>query len=161
MMAVAALLATSSSITANMYGAAGLTSKLAGTRQFPPVFGSRAIVGGTRGLTITALIIIVLANLVDLTAIASLGSVVALVIFIMVALAGMRLRTETGSRGWVIVTAILVTAIVLAIFLFQTLRTEPQTFVAMVGVLALSVALEFLWSGIRRRRDAAASPSGV
>jgi amino acid transporter len=161
MMAVAALLATSSSITANMYGAAGLTGKLAGTRQFPPVFGSRAIVGGTRGLTITALIIIVLANLVDLTAIASLGSVVALVIFIMVALAGLRLRTETASRGWVIITAIVVTAVVLIIFLIQTLRTEPQTFVAMVGVLALSVALEFLWSGIRRRRDAAASPSGV
>jgi FtsH-binding integral membrane protein len=87
--------------------------------------------------------------------------VVALVIFIMVALAGWRLRSETGSRGWVILTAIVVTAIVLTIFLFQTLRTEPQTFVAMVGVLALSVALEFLWSGIRRRRDAAASPGGV
>jgi amino acid transporter len=155
MMAFAALLATSSSITANMYGAAGLTSKLAGTRQFPPVFGQKAIVGGTRGLTITALIIIVLANLVDLTAIASLGSVVALVIFIMVALAGWRLRAETGSRGWVIMTAMVVTAVVLVIFLVQTLRTEPQTFVAMVGVLGLSVALEYLWSGMRRRRDAA------
>jgi amino acid transporter len=160
MMAFAALLATSSSITANMYGAAGLTSKLAGTRQFPPVFGQKAIVGGTRGLTITALIIIVLANLVDLTAIASLGSVVALVIFIMVALAGWRLRAETGSRGWVIMTAMVVTAVVLVIFLFQTLRNEPQTFVAMVGVLGLSVALEYLWSGMRRRRDPATA-SGV
>jgi amino acid transporter len=124
------------------------------------VFGQKAIVGGTRGLTITALIIIVLANLVDLTAIASLGSVVALVIFIMVALAGWRLRAETGSRGWVIMTAMVVTAVVLVIFLVQTLRTEPQTFVAMVGVLGLSVALEYLWSGMRRRRDPATA-SGV
>ncbi len=154
MMAVAALLATSSSITANMYGAAGLTSKLAGTRQFPPAFGRRALVGGTRGLTITALVIILLANLVDLTAIASLGSVVALVIFLMVALAGLRLRSETDSRGWVIVTAMATTATVLVIFLIQTLRTEPETFVAMVMVLALSIALEFLWSAIRHRRDA-------
>jgi amino acid transporter len=161
MMAIAALLATSSSITANMYGAAGLTSKLAGTRQFPPVFGQRAIVGGTRGLTITALIIIVLANLVDLTAIASLGSVVALVIFLMVALAGMKLRSETGSRSWVIVTAIVATATVLIIFLIQTLRTEPETFVAMVVVLALSIALEFLWSAMRRRRDAASPATGA
>jgi amino acid transporter len=161
MMAIAALLATSSSITANMYGAAGLTSKLAGTRQFPPVFGQRAIVGGTRGLTITALIIIVLANLVDLTAIASLGSVVALVIFLMVALAGMKLRSETGSRSWVIVTAIVATATVLIIFLIQTLRTEPETFVAMVVVLALSIALEFLWSAMRRRRDAATPATGA
>jgi amino acid transporter len=157
MMAVAALLATSSSITANMYGAAGLTNKLATTRQFPPAFGRKALVGGTRGLTITALVIIVLANLVDLTAIASLGSVVALVIFLMVAFAGMRLRSETGSRSWVIVTAIVATATVLIIFLIQTLRTEPQTFIAMVVVLALSIALEFLWSSIRRGRDAAAA----
>jgi amino acid transporter len=103
-------------------------------------------------------LIIVLANLVDLTAIASLGSVVALVIFLMVALAGMRLRSDTGSRSWVIVTAIVATATVLIIFLIQTLRTEPQTFIAMVGVLALSIALEFLWSSIRRSRDAAAAP---
>jgi hypothetical protein len=57
-------------------------------------------------------------------------------------------------------TAMVVTAVVLVIFLVQTLRTEPQTFVAMVGVLGLSVALEYLWSGMRRRRDPATA-SGV
>ena len=48
---------------------------------FPPVFGQVDRVGGTRGLVISLLAVPLLANLVDLTATASLGSVVALVIF--------------------------------------------------------------------------------
>jgi amino acid transporter len=47
-MAVAALLATSSSVNANIYAAANSTAKLAETGQFPPVFGQLARVGGTR-----------------------------------------------------------------------------------------------------------------
>jgi len=152
-MAVAALLATSSSVNANIYGAVGTTAKLAATRQFPTVFGSRALVGGTRGLTISVAIVLLLANLVDLTAIASLGSVVALAIFLLVAVAGMRLRHEIGARTTVIITAIVATSVVLVVFGVQTMRTEPQTFSAIIGVLLLAVFLEYAWSTIRDRRD--------
>ena len=44
-------------------------------------------------------LILLLANLVDLTAIASLGSVVALGIFLVTSVAAYRLRAETGSRA--------------------------------------------------------------
>lgn len=113
MMAVAALLATSSSVNANIYGAVGSTAQLAEAGQFPPAFGRAGLVGSTRGLTISVVAVLLLANLVDLSAIASLGSVVALAIFILVAVVGLRLRAETGSRTWVIVTAIAATAAVL------------------------------------------------
>lgn len=154
-MAITALLATTSSVNANIYGAVGTTFKLAQTRRFPPVFGNRALIGGTRGLTISVAAVLLLANLVDLTAIASLGSVVALMIFLVLAVAGMRLRHETGSSAVIIVTAMITTAAVLAVFAIQTLRTEPETFSAMIGVLVLAVVLEFVWSAIRRRRDRA------
>ena len=49
MMAVAALLATSSSVNANLYAAAGSTAKLAETGQFPPVFGQRPGWAGPAG----------------------------------------------------------------------------------------------------------------
>ena len=61
MMAVAALLATSSSVNANIYAAIGSTAKLAESGMFPPVFGQRAYVGGTRGLTISVLLVLLLA----------------------------------------------------------------------------------------------------
>ncbi|HSK96049.1 MAG TPA: APC family permease, partial [Euzebyales bacterium] len=159
-MAIAALLATSSSVNANIYAAVGTTGKLAESGQFPAVFGSRALVGGTRGLTISVLAVVLLANLVDLTAIASLGSAVALAIFLMVALAGLRLRSETGSSVAMIVTAMASTAVVLGVFAVQTLRTEPETFTAIAGVLLLAVLLELTWSVVRRRRDAAAAAVG-
>ena len=41
MMAIAALLATSSSVNATLYASGGLTKMLAGAGQFPPFFGPR------------------------------------------------------------------------------------------------------------------------
>jgi amino acid transporter len=154
MMAIAALLATSSSVNANIYAAAGSTKKLAAAGIFPPVFGQRALVGGTRGLTISALLVLLLANLVDLTAIASLGSVVALAIFLVTSVAAFRLRAETGSRASLLIAAIAVTALVVVVFAVQTLRDAPETFAAMIGILLLAVGLDQIWSRVRARREA-------
>jgi len=154
MMALAALLATSSSVNANIYAAVGSTAKLAESGLFPPVFGQLARVGGTRGLVISVVLVLLLANLVDLTAIASLGSVVALAIFLVLSVAAYRLRAETGSRAWVLVTGIALTVLVLVVFAVQTLRTSPETFVAMIGILALTTVLDLIWTWVRARRAA-------
>lgn len=154
MMAVAALLATSSSVNANIYAAAGSTAKLAESGLFPPVFGQIARVGGTRGLVISVLLVLLLANLVDLTAIASLGSVVALVIFLVTSIGAFRLRREIGANAWVLVAAIALTAGVLVVFAAETLRTAPETFTAMIGILLLATALDLLWSRVRQHRNA-------
>jgi hypothetical protein len=34
----------------------------------------------------------------------------------------------------------------------QTLRTEPETFVAMVGILLLAIVLDLVWSRVRAGR---------
>jgi amino acid transporter len=156
MMAIAALLATSSSVNANIYAATGSTAKLAESGTFPPVFGQLARVGGTRGLVISVLAVLALAYFVDLTAIASLGSAVALAIFLITSLAAYRLRAETGSRASVLIIGIVLTAVVLLVFAVQTLRTEPVTFVAIVIVVGLAVVLDLIWSRIRAGRAAAA-----
>ena len=153
MMAVAALLATSSSVNANIYAAAGSTATLAKTGTFPPVFGQPARVGGTRGLLISVVLVLVLAAFVDLTAIASLGSAVALAIFLVVSVAALRLRRETGSNTAVLVAAIVLTVVVLLVFAVQTLRTEPETFVAIIGILVLAVGLDLVWARLRAGRE--------
>jgi amino acid transporter len=147
MMALAAMLATSSSVNANIYAAVGSTQKLAETGQFPPVFGAKARIGGTRGLVISCVLVLLLANLVDLTAIASLGSVVALAIFLVVSVAALRLRAETESSTTLILAAIAATAVILVVFGIQTLRDAPETFVGMVVVV-----LDLVWSRLRRPR---------
>jgi amino acid transporter len=152
MMAVAALLATSSSVNANMYAAVGTTGKLAESGTFPPVFGSKALVGGTRGLTLSAVAVLLLATFVDLTAIASMGSAVALGIFLVTSVGALKLRHETRSSAAMIVAAIVATAVVLVVFAVDTLRNAPATFVAIVAVLVLAIALDAVWGRIRERR---------
>lgn len=151
MMALAALLATSSSVNANIYAATGSTAKLAEAGIFPRVFGSRALVGGTRGLTISVALVLLLATTVDLSAIASLGSAVALAIFLIVSLAAFKLRAQTHSSPWLVIAAIAATVVVLVVFVVETLRTEPMTFVAMVGIFLLAAVLDLVWVKIRSR----------
>ena len=152
MVAVAAMLSMSTSVNANLYAATGSTRKLAEVGLFPPVFGHLARVGGTRGLVISVVAVLLLANLVDLSAIASLGSVVALTIFLVTGAAAYRLRAEIGARTWILVTAIALTAVVLVVFAVDTAQTAPETFTAMIAILVLAVVLDLVWTRVRRKR---------
>ena len=87
-MAIAALLATASSTNATLYASSNLTGMLAKQGLFPSFFGPESRLGTRAGLFITAALVLVVANLVDLSAIASVGSAVALVIFLLVGAAG-------------------------------------------------------------------------
>ena len=144
-MAVAALLATSSSVLATLYASGGLTTMLAGVGQFPPFFGRGSRLGPHAGMLITAGIVLVVANLVDISAIASVGSACSLVVFLLVAVAGYRLRAETGAKGAIVLLGAAVTIVVLAFFAVDTLRNAPETFAAMIAILVLAVALDVVW----------------
>jgi amino acid transporter len=150
MMALAAMLATASCVNATLYASGGLTRSLAEVGQFPPAFGRRTRRGAHVGLLVTAGLVVAVANLVDLSAIASVGSAIALVVFTLVAVAGFRRRADTGANVVLAVAAIVVAATVLVFFAVDTLQNEPGTFVAILAIAALSVVLDALW---RRRRD--------
>jgi amino acid transporter len=149
-MAVAALLATASSVNATLYASSGLTAMLAEVRQFPPFFGRGSRLGSKAGLLITAAIVLVVSNLVDLSAIASVGSACSLLIFLLVGVAGYRLRVTTGARSPIILLGIAVTAVVLGFFAVDTLRDAPETFAAIVAIAALAVVLDAVWKHFRR-----------
>ena len=155
MMAIAALLATASSVNAVLYASAGMTTQLAAARQFPPFFGAGSRLGEHSGLILTSMLVLVVANIVDLSAIASVGSACSLVIFLLVGIAGYRLRAETGARAIVVVAAIAVTATVLGFFVVDTLRNEPATFTAIVAITLLAIVLDFLWKRSRLARTGA------
>lgn len=145
MMAIAALLATASSVNANVFAAGGITAHLAKSGVFPPFFGGPMKVFGTRGVGISVGLVLLLANFYDLSAIASIGSAVALAIFAMVGVAGIRERAETGSSLLVLVIAILCTLVVFALFVVDTAKNDPRTFVSMLVIGALAVVLDLMW----------------
>ena len=159
MMAIAALLATSSSVNATLYAAGGLTGMLAGAGQFPPFFGRGSTLGRHGGMLITAGIVLVVSNLVDLSAIASVGSACSLVIFLLVGVAAYKRRADTGAIGAIVLTAIAATAVVLAFFAVDTLRNAPQTFIAIVAITLLAVALDLMWKRMRPAPPPTVAPS--
>jgi amino acid transporter len=148
-MAIAALLATASSINSNLFAAGGLTQTLAELTQFPPIFGQPGYFRGTRGVTVTAVLVLILANVFDLSAIASLGSAVSLVVFLVVGLAGLKLRAETGASAVVVGVTMLATGLVLVLFAIDTARNAPQTFTAMIVIGVLAVVLDAVWKRVR------------
>ena len=160
MMAIAALLATASSVNATLYASAGLTGMLAQVGQFPTFFGPGSRLGPHSGLLITAAIVLVVSNLVDLSAIASVGSACSLMIFLLVGIAGYRRRADTGSRAVIVLAAIAVTAIVLVFFAVDTVRNAPETFTAIVAIALLAVVLDFVWKRSRPTPAAAGKAAG-
>ena len=104
-------------------------------------------------MTVTAAIVLVLANVFDLSAIASLGSAVSLVVFPVVGLAALKLRAETGASVLVTCITMLATGIVLVLFAIDTARNAPQTFTAMIVIGVLAVVLDVVWKRVRPKPD--------
>ena len=102
---------------------------------------------------------LVIANVVDLSAIASVGSACSLMIFLLVGLSAFKLRAETRSKAWIIVTGITATVIVLAFFAVDTLKNAPETFAAIIAIGLLAVSLDFLWKRARGPGESSAPPA--
>jgi amino acid transporter len=150
LMAVAALIATAGATNGTLFGSASLTKFLAEIGQFPPLLGPKSRLGKHGGLLVTAILALILANLVDLSAIASVGSACSLVVFLLVGIAGYRLRSNTGASSAIVLLGIAATVIVLGFFAIDTLRNAPETFVAIVAMTVLAVVLDVVW---KRARD--------
>ncbi len=154
LMSVTGLFATAGATNGGLYPAAGLCEQLAKGGQFPPLMGRRL---GNRlpvGLLITAAGAVLLAVGFSLTAIASIGSAAALLIFTMVTVGHLRVRTQTGARTAVLVLGIVTTGLAFLTFVFTTLVTEPVSAIALILILLLSAGLDVGW---KRRRSRLAS----
>jgi xanthine/uracil permease len=103
----------------------------------------------------------VMANFLDLSAIASVGSACSLVVFLLVGLAGYRLRPETGASSALVLVGMAATAIVLGFFAVDTLRTDPETFTAIAAMTLLAVVLDLVWKRVRDGQGAAPGEGAI
>ena len=83
-----------------------------------------------------------------------------LVGFLVVGVAGLRLRSGSGSKAWLIALTMLVTSIVLTYFVIDTARNAPETFTAMLVMVALAVVLDAIWKRVRPKRAVLRRGSG-
>lgn len=151
--AVAALMATSSAINATFYGTGRLAYIIAKAGELPSEL-ERSLRGQHfEGTLITAALALVIANLVPLEAIATMGSAGFLLLFMAVNLANLRLARETGSRAWISALATLSTAvalIVLCVEVDENPATRNHLWI-LAGMIAVSFLIEFVYRGATGR----------
>jgi amino acid transporter len=153
--AITAMLSTAGAINANLYAAPGLLGTLAGDGTLPTFFGAK------RGkypasLLVTAALILVFVWMFDLSAIASLGSAVALFIFLIISIGHIRIRKQTGANLAMLVLGGLAVVVTLLSFFATTLKTSPTSLIAFVVLVVLAVIADTIWRAVRTRRSAAA-----
>jgi amino acid transporter len=144
-MAIAALLSTAGCTNATLYASGNLCNSLAEIRVFPSFLGARGRLGRHGGLLVTTALALVIANLAELGAIASVGSAVSLAVFLLIGVAGWRRRHDTGSNPVIILAAIAVIAVVLGFFFADTIDSSPETFAAIIGTGVLAIVLDALF----------------
>src|SRR5262249_33509025 len=110
---------------------------------------------------LTAVACLILAVLFKLDAIASIGSAVALVIFTLITVAHFRVRSETGANPFVLALAMGAAVVVRVTFVFTALTHEPASIITILGVLVLSIALDFGWKRVRDSRARVGTTSDV
>lgn len=153
MISIAALFSTTGAINSQLYAAIGATYTMAKDGHLPPIFGlkRRRRAGGTQGLVISALLVILLAVLFDVTAIASIGSAVALAIYVLVTIAHLRMAEETKASKLVLYLTLIATSLAILLFSWFTLNTAPQTFAILVATIILAWVVEAVWRRISKR----------
>ncbi|MET7990875.1 APC family permease [Amycolatopsis sp. NPDC005232] len=159
LMIITALFATAGATNAGLYPAVGLCDQLAATGQMPPLMSHRVGGKASVGLLVAAALSLILAIGFDLTAIASIGSAVALLVFMMATVAHFRVRANTGASLTLLILAVLTCGIALVAFLISTVVNDPGSAVAMLVIIVLGVIMDLSWKRVRANRDAVAPPT--
>lgn len=159
LMAVTALFATAGATNAGLYPASGLSERLVTTGHFPPLMARRFGGRASAGLLVQTGVCLALVLLFRLTAIASIGSAVALMIFILVTVAHLRVRADTGANTAMLVLAIAAAGVVLVTFVFTDLIHSPASMAALLGIIAVSAGIDLGWKRRSARTRKAIDPS--
>jgi len=142
MIAIAAMLSTASAINATLYGSARMIYVIAKTGELPTQLERSIWNQPLEGLLITAGATVVLANVLNLNNISTMGSAGFLIIFATVNAAEARTSRKRGSQPWISLVASLACVGALTALVAKSSSTSDLVLVAMV-LLAVGIELTF------------------
>ncbi|MEP7091953.1 MAG: APC family permease, partial [Nocardioidaceae bacterium] len=144
MIGAAAMLSTASAINATLYGSARMIYIVATSRELPAQLERQIWNQPLEGLLITAGSTVVLANVLNLDSISTMGSAGFLIIFAVVNLAEARTSSSRGSAPWISILAASACAAALVALVAKSSPAAVSVLVAMV-VLAFAAEATFRW----------------
>jgi amino acid transporter len=152
LIAVAALLSTSSAVNATLFGAANVSYQVAKDGQLPESFTRMVWSRNSEGLFITAGLVIVFVALFDLGPIAMMGSAAFLVVYAAVSLGHLRIHHETGARPTIVWASLIALLIMFVLLMIYILDNQPAAAVALVVTLVVSLLAEWAYRWRTGRR---------
>ena len=148
--AVAALLATISAINATMFGNARLGYIIAKEGELPYELEEEIRGIPEIGIVIITLVSMALANVIDLTEIAIIGSASFLLIFSLVNLSAIKLRHKLDGNSWIFILAFLVSTGAFLTLMINTYLSEPKALFVFIGFIIISFFFEYVYGRIFR-----------
>ncbi|QKI88623.1 APC family permease [Thiomicrorhabdus xiamenensis] len=151
LVAVAALLATFSAINATIYGNARLGYLIAKEGELPEALDHETRAIPVNGVMTIAAISLLLANSIDLTEIAILGSAGFLLIFTVINFGAFRLRNKIGASGVITLLAAIISALALLTLLYQTVLSNPIAVAVFAGFICVAGLFEWFYGRMIRK----------
>jgi len=154
LVASAALLSTFSAINATIYGNARLGYIIAKDGKLPRTLMQEDKRTGVpfRGVLYTTLFSILLANSINLTEIAIIGSAGFLLIFFLVNISAYRLAQEVQASKFIVIFSSILTFIALATLLFHTYISNPHAVIIFILFIVISILFELIYGRYFRGR---------
>lgn len=154
LIALAAMLSTTSAINATLYGASRISYIIAKDGELPAFLEKKIWNRPLEGLLITTGATLLIANLLDLSSISAMGSTGFLLIFAAVNLANVRLAAKTASNRFIPMLGFAGCIGAFIAILWYVVRNKPGQVGVLAGMLGLAIAIEWIYRTTRPERRA-------
>jgi amino acid transporter len=149
--AIAAIISTSSAINATLYGGANVSYLMAKKGELPKYFNRTAWRDGKEGLIITSIIVILFTIFLNLSSVALMGSALFLIIYAGVNFSHLKLYKKTRANKYIIWLAIIRCLSALTVLIYYQIYNSPLTIELLIIVVILSFLIEFIYRRYTRR----------
>lgn len=141
---IAALISTFSAINASLYGGSQVDYEIAEDDELPHHFLAK-LWGQPIGLLITAVLTLVLVNVLNLESISTAGSIGFILIFGIVNYAGFRLANQTKSNKFIPLIGAILCVIALVILVLQQAESSITGVLVSAGIIGGCFVIEWIY----------------
>jgi hypothetical protein len=145
LVAIAALLSTFSAINATIYGNARLGYYLAKEGELPNKLQKMHRNIPIDGVVITAILSLIIANTINISEIAIIGSAGFLLIFTLVNISAYKLATKIKASKWLTLFASLLSFLALVTLLIHTYQTDKTAVNVFLLFIAVAIVFELIY----------------
>jgi amino acid transporter len=150
-MAIAAIISTSSAINATLYGGANVSYLMAKKGELPKFFNRTTWRDSKEGLIITSGMVILFTIFLNLSSVALMGSALFLIIYTGVNFAHLKVHKETRANKNIIWLAILGCLFALTVLIYYQIYNSPINIELLAIVVALTFSIEFIYRKYTKR----------